>query len=101
MFTGKTPTDPTFVAKLGLHQWAAETWPTDLLEITDCNLLKDESGNSRSREGQISIQECLSRIIELGILCSKVSANERSPMTEVVPLLRRIKMDYMPKFPNA
>lgn len=101
MFSGKALTDPMFVGELSLHQWVAEAGPTALLEILDFDLLKDESGKLRPREDQISMQECLSRIIELSILCSEHSANKRPLMTEAVRILHSIKMDYMSKFPNA
>ncbi|XP_020242532.1 probable LRR receptor-like serine/threonine-protein kinase At3g47570 [Asparagus officinalis] len=95
IFTRKKPTDPMFTGESSLRRWVNDANPTGLLDIVDCNLLKVENGNERPRSDLISMQACLSSIMELGIICSSDSPRERLPMKEVVPKLRKIKMDYL------
>jgi len=86
--------------ELSLRQWVCEAHPSALLEIVDCNLLKDAFGNEKSSEDLISMSQCISSILELGILCSMDSPKERLAMIEVVPRLHKIKAVYLTTFPN-
>ncbi|XP_020242543.1 probable LRR receptor-like serine/threonine-protein kinase At3g47570 [Asparagus officinalis] len=94
-FTRKKPTDPMFTGESSLRRWVDDANPTGLLDIVDCNLLKDENGNERPKSYLISTQACLSSIMELGIICSSDLPNERLAMKDVVPQLQKIKMKYM------
>jgi len=98
IFTRKKPTDPMFNGELSLRQWVCKAYPSALLEIVDCNLLKDGSRNERPREDLISMHVFLSSIIELGIICSRDSPKERLTMKEVVPRLQEIKKNYLSMF---
>ncbi|XP_020242531.1 probable LRR receptor-like serine/threonine-protein kinase At3g47570 [Asparagus officinalis] len=95
IFTRKKPTDPMFTGESSLRRWVNDANPTGLLDIVDCNLLKDENGNERPKNYLISTQACLSSIMELGIICSSDFPNERLAMKDVVPQLQKIKMKYM------
>ncbi|XP_020242524.1 putative receptor-like protein kinase At3g47110 [Asparagus officinalis] len=95
IFTRKKPTDPMFTGESSLRRWVNDANPTGLLDTVDQNLLKDENGNERPNNYLISSRACLSSIMELGIICSSDSPNERLAMKDVVPKLRKIKMRYM------
>ncbi|XP_020244888.1 probable LRR receptor-like serine/threonine-protein kinase At3g47570 [Asparagus officinalis] len=95
IFTRKKPIDPMFTGESNLRRWVNDAHPASLFDIADCNLLRDEDGNERPRSDLISMQACLSSIMELGIICSSDSPRERLPMKEVVPKLRKIKMEYL------
>ena len=101
IFTRKKPTDPMFSGESSLRRWVYEASPAALLEIVDCNLLKDVLGNGRHSEDLIAMQACLSSIMELGVICSDESAKKRPTMEEVVPRLQKIKMEYISKVSNA
>ncbi|XP_020242523.1 receptor kinase-like protein Xa21 [Asparagus officinalis] len=98
IFTRKKPTDPMFTGESSLRRWVNDANPTGLLDIVDCNLLKDENGNERPKNYLISTPTCLSSIMELGIICSSDSPNERLAMKDVVPQLQKIKMKYTSEF---
>ncbi|XP_020244914.1 putative leucine-rich repeat receptor-like serine/threonine-protein kinase At2g24130 [Asparagus officinalis] len=95
IFTRKKPIDPMFMGESSLRRWVNDAKPTGLLDIVDCNLLKDENGNGRPKNYLVSTQACLSSIMELGIICSSDSPKERLAMKDVVPQLQKIKMKYM------
>ncbi|XP_020242522.1 probable LRR receptor-like serine/threonine-protein kinase At3g47570 [Asparagus officinalis] len=95
IFTRKKPTDPMFTGESSLRRWVNDANPSGLLDIVDCNLLKDENGNERPKSYLISTQACLSSIMQLGIICSSDSPRERLAMKDVVPQLQKIKMRYM------
>ena len=101
IFTRKKPTDPMFAWESSLRRWVCEANHATLLEIVDCNLLKDVLGNGRHSEDLIAMQACLSSIMELGVICSDESAKKRPTMEEVVPRLQKIKMEYISKVSNA
>ncbi|XP_020242521.1 receptor kinase-like protein Xa21 [Asparagus officinalis] len=95
IFTRKKPTDPMFTGESSLRRWVCEAHPTTLLDIVDHNLLKDGSGNARSREDLIRIHACISSILKLGVICSRGLPKERPEMKEIVPKLQKIKTDYL------
>ncbi|XP_020242542.1 receptor kinase-like protein Xa21 [Asparagus officinalis] len=49
IFTRKKPIDPMFTGESSLRRWVNDANPTGLLDIVDCNLLKDENGNERPK----------------------------------------------------
>ena len=90
-----------FFGESSLRRWVCEAHSTALLEIVDCNLLKDESENQMTDQDLTYMHACLSSIIELGIICSRDSPQERPLMKETVPRLQKIKMDHISMFPDA
>ncbi|XP_031474631.2 LRR receptor-like serine/threonine-protein kinase EFR [Nymphaea colorata] len=65
VFTGRKPTDEQFDGDFSLRQWVAER--------------------------SAAMDELLVMIMEIGLLCSSLSPNERLDMKEVVVRLRRIR----------
>ena len=92
-FTRKRPTD-VFDGNSNLREWICKAYPATLLDIVDYSLIKDSSDIEQRSEDLRVTHQCLSSIIELGLLCSSFSPMERIPMTDVVPRLQKIKLEY-------
>ncbi|KAL6840482.1 hypothetical protein ACP4OV_030292 [Aristida adscensionis] len=102
VLTRKKPTDPMFVCELSLRQWVSQAFPNELSNVADCSLLQYEpfygiEDASRPPEGAAILNTCLTSIIDLALLCSRVSPDERIPMSDVVVKLSKIKSDYRSK----
>lgn len=83
MFTGKGPTDEAFVDDLTLRSYAENSYPEKIRDMVDPQLqMEDENG---------AICKCLTRLIGIGLACSKESPRERLPIREVLIHLHEIK----------
>jgi hypothetical protein len=95
-----------FVGELSLRQWVSRAVPHELSSVTDCSLLRDEPRNgtnptsNSSDESSTILNTCLMSIIELGLLCSRTTPDERMPMDDVVVRLNKIKSNYCSKLAN-
>ena len=85
MFTGKRPTDSEFPDGHTLHNYVKISLPERVMEIIDqCLLLKlDENGKL--------IKECITAVLEIGIICSMESPKDRMKIREAANELRSIK----------
>jgi serine/threonine protein kinase len=86
VFTRKKPTDPMFDGELSLRQWVSQAFPYELSNVVDCNLLQnklnyDIEGASKLPEESSTIGSYLVSIIDLALLCSRVSPDERISMS--------------------
>lgn len=82
-FTGRKPTDEMFSGGESLRQWVNGAFPASILQVMDAGLLENED----------SMEECLCSVIELGLLCSKESPQERISMKDVTVKLKKIKLE--------
>ncbi|XP_065875772.1 probable LRR receptor-like serine/threonine-protein kinase At3g47570 [Euphorbia lathyris] len=95
IFTRKRPTDEMFGRGQSLRQWVIDCFPEQVMEIVDANLFIKENRNAESSERQhLQLQQCLSSIIELALLCSSDSQEDRPNMENVVARLTKIKQLY-------
>jgi len=82
LFTGKSPTNDMFKDGISLHHYAEVAFPDKVSEIADANMWLSEGANTSNDTGYITrIKECLSSVIQLGILCSKQLPTERLSMS--------------------
>ncbi|KAK1626256.1 hypothetical protein QYE76_000571 [Lolium multiflorum] len=88
VFTGRKPEDAMFVGDLTLRRWVQQLFPAELIHVVDTRLLH---GSSSWCELHNSF---LVPIIETGLLCTKDSPNDRIKMSDVVPRLAKIQLDY-------
>lgn len=90
MFTRKKPTDQMLGRGLSLRQWVMNCFPQQLMEIVDANLdLNDEAS-----ENYLKMQQSLTLIMELALLCSSDSVDDRPNMKIVVARITKIKQQY-------
>jgi LRR receptor-like serine/threonine-protein kinase FLS2 len=86
MISRKKPTDDMFEGELTLRQWINMSVPDRMMEVVDEGLLKTENG----RDVNV-MQNVLSFIIELGLMCSKELPNKRVNIKDVLAKLKKIK----------
>uniref|UniRef100_A0A5K0Y875 Serine-threonine/tyrosine-protein kinase catalytic domain-containing protein n=1 Tax=Nymphaea colorata TaxID=210225 RepID=A0A5K0Y875_9MAGN len=89
MFTGRKPADEQFDGDFSLRQWVTEAFPVAISDVIDNHHLNES--NTTPTERSAAMNELLVMIMEIGLSCSNVSANERMDMKEVVVWLRRIQ----------
>ena len=84
-----------FGGELSLREWIRKAYPTAILDVADINLLKVHSMDEGTTQNITTMHQCLLSVIELGLLCSSYSPEERIQMTDVVARLQKIKMEYL------
>ncbi|XP_038970761.1 receptor kinase-like protein Xa21 [Phoenix dactylifera] len=76
MFTGRRPTHETFNESLDLHQFVEMAFPTQIMNIVDPQLIREEEYEIID-DIQHRIQECLISVINIGLQCSCKLPKER------------------------
>jgi serine/threonine protein kinase len=104
VFTGKRPTDPTFIGESSLRQCVWQAFPAKLSDVLDEKLRQGEqmsqafhhqttttlpSSSSISYNGNFLVST-----FEMGLECSSDSPDQRPSMGDVVTRLKHIKKDY-------
>ena len=96
LFTGKSPTNDMFKDGISLHHYAEVAFPDKVSEIADANMWLSEGANTSNDTGYITrIKECLSSVIQLGILCSKQLPTERLSMSNAAAEMHAIRDKYI------
>jgi len=111
MFTGKRPTDNMFKDGLSIHKFIAMALPEHVMDIVDSTMpfeegeedADDETNNDDIEEGAIieevdrhfngrnKVKDCLVSVLQIGLLCSATSPQERLPTNDVINKLRAIR----------
>ncbi|KAA8549392.1 hypothetical protein F0562_001076 [Nyssa sinensis] len=95
MFTGKRPTNELFKDDLNLHNFAKTVLPGRVMQIVDQSLqsqeITEKSSFSSWRGCSGQQFDCLTSIIQLGVICSAQSPRDRMSMREVSLQLFSIK----------
>lgn len=89
MFTGRRPTDETFNESLDLHRFVEMAFPTQIMNIVDPQLIREEeyeiiNGIRQRCTRQDRIQECLISVINIGLQCSSKLPKERMHTGDIV-----------------
>ncbi|XP_026439344.1 putative receptor-like protein kinase At3g47110 [Papaver somniferum] len=103
IFTGRRPTDDIFTDGLNLHTFAKTALLQDhVMKIVDSTLPGHvclEDGNNTiapiTVENETKLCEALARILNIGVMCSIESPNERMEMAEVTKELQSIMKGYL------
>uniref|UniRef100_A0ACD5UP24 Uncharacterized protein n=1 Tax=Avena sativa TaxID=4498 RepID=A0ACD5UP24_AVESA len=104
VFTGKRPTDPTFVGETSLRQWVLQAFPAELIDVLDVKLHQGKQMGEAFRQQIVPTSPSLSSIahngnflvstFEMGLVCCNDSPDQRPSMGDVVMRLKNIKKDY-------
>jgi len=94
MLTRKRPTNNMFIRDLNLHKWVSLAFPNKVKEVIDNNLFSAQDGVGFEEN---NIHNCLLALLQVGLLCSKDSPDERPTMRDVVIVLENLKEDLMAK----
>ncbi|XP_062165957.1 probable LRR receptor-like serine/threonine-protein kinase At3g47570 [Alnus glutinosa] len=117
MFIGKRPTDDMFKDDLSIHKFVAMALPEHVMDIVDSSMpfeegeedADDETNNDDIEEdaiieevdrhfnGRNRVKDCLVSVLQIGLLCSATSPQERLPANDVVNKLRAIRDAYILK----
>eukprot|EP00253_Pinus_taeda_P018291 PITA_18291 len=90
MLTRKRPTNDMFSGDLNLHKWVNLAFPNSVKEVIDNNLLREVEGDEFEEN---NVFNCISSLIQVGLVCSKDSPNERPTMRDVVMVLKNLRND--------
>jgi serine/threonine protein kinase len=96
MFTGRSPTDDMFRDGMSLHYLAESALPDKVMEIADSNIWLHDGASNRNNDQCITrTKECLSSVIQLGVLCSKQFPIERMSMKDAAAEMHAIRDAYI------
>eukprot|EP00253_Pinus_taeda_P010753 PITA_10753 len=90
MLTRKRPTNDMFSGDLNLHKWVNLAFPSSVKEVIDNNLLREVEGDEFEEN---NVFNCISSLIQVGLVCSKDLPNERPTMRDVVMVLENLRND--------
>ncbi|XVE63330.1 hypothetical protein DITRI_Ditri07aG0011500 [Diplodiscus trichospermus] len=88
-FTGKKPTDETFMGEMSLKNWVKESLSSNLNQVVDANLLR-----TRERE-YFAVKNCTLSILQLALECSAEIPDKRLDMKEIASKLKKIKVKLL------
>ncbi|KAH9328902.1 hypothetical protein KI387_001010, partial [Taxus chinensis] len=88
MLTRKSPTNDMFVGNLNLHKWVNFAFPDRVADVIDSTLLREVGNNEMEENG---VFKNLISFLNIGLVCSRDSPDERPTMREVANMLGNIK----------
>eukprot|EP00253_Pinus_taeda_P006470 PITA_06470 len=99
MLTRKKPTHDMFVEGMNLQKWVGSSSPNRVQEVADMSLLRR---TNRCTEEDKDVN-CLSSLINVGLLCTNESPQGRPTMMGILCMLQNIKDTFLsttaiPKF---
>eukprot|EP00253_Pinus_taeda_P029766 PITA_29766 len=99
ILTRKKPTHDMFVEGMNLQKWVGNSFPSQVQEVVDMGLL---TRTSRCIEEDKDLN-CLSALINVGLLCTNESPQGRPTMMSILGTLQNIKDTFLsttsiPKF---
>nr|GME20472.1 Retrovirus-related Pol polyprotein from transposon TNT 1-94 [Ipomoea batatas] len=97
IFTGKSPTNDSFIDGLNLHEYAKVSLPDRVIEIADPTMLyrKEDSSSKSSQISHDKVVEILVSVLGIGIACSVNSSSERMNACTAMNKLRTIKANLL------
>ncbi|KAL3370469.1 hypothetical protein AABB24_007490 [Solanum stoloniferum] len=97
VLTKRRPTDEEiFNENLDLRKWIIQSFSGSMMDVVDVNLFsEDEQITSKSEQITSKSEICIASMIELGLDCTKETAESRVTMKEVVKRLNKIKNTFL------
>jgi len=96
IFLRRRPTDDMFNGGMNITKFVEMNFPHMIPQIIDSELLEEQQ--DLSQETALAMKEksleCLLSVLNIGLLCTKTSPNERISMHEVAARLHEIKKAY-------
>ncbi|KAK1415563.1 hypothetical protein QVD17_31346 [Tagetes erecta] len=96
VMTGKMPNDGIFEEGLSLHKFASMALPNHAMDVIDVNILnvyqEDKISMQNNEAYTKKVEECLTSIIKIGVVCSVESPTLRMDMKTVVHELQHIAL---------
>nr|AMM42946.1 LRR-RLK [Vernicia montana] len=86
MFTGKKPTNNSFIDELNLHIFVERSLPYEVMEIVDPSI--------QSEDGIGNLVDGLASVLRIGVACSKELPTERMKMVDAIRGLQKVKDMY-------
>ncbi|GLJ27445.1 hypothetical protein SUGI_0538740 [Cryptomeria japonica] len=85
LFTRRRPTDDMFVDEINLQKWVGMNFPDKIMEVfVDVN------------ESEISpVMQCITEVLQIGLVCTNNSPQRRPNMTEVVEKLNKLVSTFL------
>ena len=97
IFLRRRPTDDMFNGGMNITKFVEMNFPDSIPQIIDPELLEEQL--HLSPESSLAMKEkrleCLLSVLNIGLLCTKQSPNERICMQEVTARLHGIKKAYI------
>lgn len=91
ILTRKKPTHRMFRGGLNLHNFVWMALPDNVMDITDPLMMVMASTNERNGK---RVEECLTRMFNIGLACSKPSPKDRPSMCAVLRELESIRNSF-------
>lgn len=94
LVTRRRPTDDIFVEGMDLPKWVRINFQRNITDVVDSNLITDVNESYASR-----VVECITQLLQVGLVCASESHQERPNMKEIVNRLDTVKHTFleMPK----
>ncbi|XP_060171090.1 receptor kinase-like protein Xa21 [Lycium barbarum] len=90
-FTRRRPYDEMFHENLSMRSWICNSLPVAPHDIIDASLWEPEETDFKKK------LHCVSSILELALNCTVESPNERLNMKDVLPIIKKIKHEFLRK----
>ena len=91
MLTGKKPTHRMFRGGLTLHNFVSLALPDNVFNITDTLMKVMTSSNTGDSK---RVEDCLTRMFNIGLACSNISPKNRPDMRTVLRELESIRNSF-------
>lgn len=96
MITGKRPTDKMFMEGMSIVTYVQKNFPDQIMQIIDVNLQDDDNALHKiTKASEARKYECLSSMLDIGLVCTQQSPKERPDMREVAGKLHTIRAVYV------
>eukprot|EP00253_Pinus_taeda_P031349 PITA_31349 len=92
MLTGKKPTHDMFVEGMNLQKWVGSSFPNRLIDVVNLGLLR-RTGSCTEEDNNLN---CLSSLINVGLLCTNKSPKGRPTMMVILGMLQNIIDTFEP-----
>ena len=96
VFLRRRPTDDMFNGEMNITKFVEMNFPDMIPQIIDPQLLEEQQDLSQETSFAMKEKslECLLSVLNIGLLCTKTSPNERICMQEVAARLHETKKAY-------